>query len=103
MNKEVNYLKESDCKRAVKPEPFTIQEFVGVKGDSTSVDNIEKYVKYRIQFEKEIKKIKLSANRKSDEFEEIVYLGKSYNDDTFACYDGTRWDIVYGELNSGLY
>jgi len=103
MNKEVIYLNESDRKRAVKPEPFTVQEFVGVKGDPTSIDSIEKYVEYRLRFEKEIKKIKLSSNRRTDEFEQIVYLGKSYNDDTFACYDNTRWEIVYGELNSGIY
>lgn len=103
MNKEVTYLKEGDRKRAVKPEPLTIEQFVGPKGDPKSEDSIENYVNYRIQFQKEIKKIKLSANRRTDEFEEIVYLGKSYNDDTFACRNDTHWEIVYGELNSGIY
>lgn len=103
MSKEVIYLHESDRKRAVKPEPFTIQEFVGVNGDPTSIDNIENYVNYRIQFEKEIKKIKLTSNRRIDEFEEIVYLGKCHNDHTFACRNSTCWEIIYGELNSGIY
>jgi hypothetical protein len=103
MNKEVTFLKEIDRKRVVRPEPFTIEEFVGVKGDPTSNENIEKYVSYRIQFQNEIKKIKLSANRNVDEFSEIVYLGKSYSDDSFACKSETHWEIIYGQLNSGLY
>lgn len=103
MSKEVIYINENDRKRAVKPEPFTIEEFVGLRGDSTSTENIEKYVKYRIQFEEEIKKVKLSSNKRSDEYQEIIYLGKSYNDDTFACYNETHWEIILGELNSGLY
>ena len=103
MNKEVVYLKEIDSKRAIKPEPFSIEDFVGVKGDPTNSESIEKYVNYRIQFQNEIKKVKLSSNRRTDEFNEIIYLGKSYNDDTFACNNGTHWEIIYGELNSGLY
>lgn len=104
MNREVIYLNESDQKRAVKPEPFTIQEFVGAKGDPTSIDSIENYVKYRIQFEKEISKVVLNSNKKSSDFENIVYLGKSYNsDDTFVCFNGTHWEVIFGELNSGLY
>ena len=103
MSKEVIYINETHSKRAVKPEPFTIQDFVGIKGDPTSIESIENYVKYRVQFEKEIKKIKLSTIKRTDGYEEIIYLGKSYNDDTFACYNGTHWEIILGELNSGLY
>lgn len=103
MNSEVIYLNESDRKRAVKPEPLTIEQFVGIKGDPKLKESIEKYVKYRIQFEKEIKKVLLGSNKRTDLFNKIVYLGKSYNDDTFACYTGTHWEIVYGELNSGMY
>jgi hypothetical protein len=32
-----------------------------------------------------------------------IFQLKSYNDDTFACYNGTHWEIILGELNSGLY
>ena len=46
MSKEVIYINETHSKRAVKPEPFTIQDFVGVKGDPTSIESIENYIKY---------------------------------------------------------
>lgn len=103
MNKEVIYLDESGRKKAVKPQPLTMEEFVGVSGDLTSKENIEKYVNYRIDFEHNMKKVKLKSNKAIYEFNEIVYLGKSYTEDTFACKNDTHWELLFGELNSGLY
>lgn len=102
MNREVIYIEETDRNRAVKPEPLSVEQFVGSRGDHTSKESIEKYVEYRIRFEKEIKKVKLSTNKTNDDFTKIVYLGKHLSDDVFVCYNGTHWELLYGNLNSGI-
>lgn len=102
MNREVIYIEETDRNRSVKTEPLPFSSFVGHGVDRTGKESIEKYVEYRIRFEKEIKKVKLSTNKTNDDFTKIVYLGKHLSDDVFVCYNGTHWELLYGNLNSGM-
>lgn len=100
MINEVIFINDDDRKSVTKVQPKTIEEWCD---DSLKKEDIEEYVKYRVNFELSIEKVKLTSNRTTKEFGKIVYLGKTNNYDTFVCYNGITWELIYGELNSGLY